>query len=114
MKAGLKHNYTYLDVRFDVEIRDVKVDVEVSCGIQVDELCVRASGSPSTVVPRPNFGAVILPNLIKSDNSGVMMALARTVPVLGRVSTKLWCRGPQSLLHSNSSVAVPALTGQNS
>ncbi|GFZ05165.1 hypothetical protein Acr_17g0007370 [Actinidia rufa] len=37
------------------------------------------------------------------------MALARTVPVLGNVSTALQSSGPPSLLHSDSSAAVPDL-----
>ncbi|GFZ05814.1 hypothetical protein Acr_17g0013860 [Actinidia rufa] len=48
--------------------------------------------------------------LVISDNSEVMMDLPRIVLVLGSISTELRCWRPLSLFHSDSSVAMPALT----
>ena len=38
-----------------------------------------------------------------------MLALARTVPVLGNVFDRAPARGPPTLIHSDNSAAVPAL-----
>ena len=66
-------------------------------------------GSPPTVVPRPNSSVVTLLSLLNSDSSGVMISIARTVPVFGVVCAKLQRRSLPNLLHSDSSMKVSAL-----
>ncbi|GFY97709.1 hypothetical protein Acr_12g0002500 [Actinidia rufa] len=68
-----------------------------------------AFGSPPIIAPCPNFDMVTLPSLLNSDNSGVMVDLARVMLVLGGVSIKLRCKGPPNLFHRDNSVVVPAL-----
>ena len=64
-------------------------------------------------IDRPNFGTVNLPSLLDDDNSGVLITLARIVPVFVGVHTELRDKGPPSFFHSDSSVEVPALAKPN-
>ncbi|GFY92410.1 hypothetical protein Acr_08g0008060 [Actinidia rufa] len=55
------------------------------------------------------FGVITLPGLLWSDNLKVMLAVARTMPVLGNVLIELRRRNLSRLLHSDNSAAVIAL-----
>ena len=53
--------------------------------------------------------AIIMPSLLNSDSTEVMISLARIVALFDSVCTDLWHRSPPSLLYSDNSVEVAAL-----
>ncbi|GFZ09008.1 multifunctional protein 2 [Actinidia rufa] len=83
--------------------------VRRSFNVQVTVCPLTSLGNAADRCYSSNSGAVTPPNLLNSDISEVMVALARTLLVFDSVCTELRCKEPPSLLHSNSSVEVPAL-----
>ncbi|GFY85728.1 hypothetical protein Acr_04g0004660 [Actinidia rufa] len=66
----------------DVPIQAWGLSEETSGRAILPSVPLHASGSPSSVTPLLNPGTVTPPSLLNNDNAGVIVALARTVPVL--------------------------------